>query len=131
MEICRQALSILEKGGVIINISSIMGRSEVAVPIELTSYAVAKAALNKFTLNLAYNYADKFRAVTISPGYTDTKIWDGFDEQMKEECKQEVPQKRFIHPEEIAKTVRDVIENDAMTAQDILVDGGLGVKFIK
>ncbi|MBU0976699.1 MAG: SDR family oxidoreductase [Patescibacteria group bacterium] len=128
VEICRKALPRLSKGGVIINVSSIMGRQEVATYPELTCYSAAKAALNKFTLNLGYNYADKLRAVTISPGYTLTKLWDRFSQKEKNECVNQTPIKRFITPEEIACAVRSVIENDAVTCQDIVIDGGLGIK---
>jgi 3-oxoacyl-[acyl-carrier protein] reductase len=131
IDITRLIIPRLNKGGVIINISSIMGKHDIAVPIELTGYAVAKAALNKFTLNIAYNHAKVLRAVTISPGYTKTKMWDGFDETVKSECIEDTPIKRFVKPEEIAKSVLAIINNDALTAQDIIVDCGLGVRFIK
>ncbi|MDD3647722.1 MAG: SDR family NAD(P)-dependent oxidoreductase [Candidatus Dojkabacteria bacterium] len=128
VEICRKALPLLSDGGVIINIYSIMGRQEIATYPELTCYAAAKAALNKFTLNLGYNYADKLRAVTISPGYTLTKMWDAFSEKEKKECVNRTPIKRFVKPEEVTRAVVDVIENEVITCQDIVVDGGLGIK---
>lgn len=131
IEVCRLGIPFLNKNGVIINISSIMGKHDIATPIDLTCYSVAKAALNKFTLNLAYNYADRLRAVTISPGYTETKMWDGFDEKIKGECVDDTPIKRFIDPAEIAQAVESVIENKAITGQDIIVDGGLGIRLIQ
>lgn len=120
----------MSRGGVIINISSIMGKHDIATPIDLTCYAVAKAALNKFTLNFAYAHANQLRAVTISPGYTLTQMWDSFDEKLRNECIEDTPIKRFIKPDEIAQAVRTVIENDAVTAQDIIIDGGLGTRLI-
>lgn len=67
----------------------------------------------------------------MSPGYTLTKMWDGFDAKMKDECIEDTPVKRFIKPEEVAKAVRAIIENDAITAQDVVVDGGLGIRLIQ
>ena len=52
------------------------------------------------------------------------------DEKQKEECLDATRIKRFVSPLEIAHSVRYMIENDALTGQNLVVEGGLGIKFV-
>jgi 3-oxoacyl-[acyl-carrier protein] reductase len=131
IDICRQLLPIMNPGGVIIAISSIMGKSDIAVPLPVLCYASIKSALAKAMVSIAYEYAPKYRAVAISPGYTDTPIWNPLGEQMKKECAEVTPMKRFLSSDEVAHTVKYVLENDSITGQNIFVDGGLGIKLVE
>jgi NAD(P)-dependent dehydrogenase (short-subunit alcohol dehydrogenase family) len=131
IDMCRLLLPIMNPGGVIIAISSIMGKNDIAVSLPSLCYASIKSALAKTMVSLAYEYAPKYRAVAISPGYTDTPIWNLLGEQMKKECAEVTPMKRFLSAEEVAHTVKYVLENDSITGQNIFIDGGLGIKLIE
>jgi 3-oxoacyl-[acyl-carrier protein] reductase len=117
--------------GVVVLISSVAGNSGTVFTGGSLSYAVSKAALNKFGEELSMMVAPNKRVVTISPGYTLTKMWNPFSEKEKQEAVEGVPLKRFIKPEEIAHTVIAVLENDAITGQNIIVDAGLVLREIK
>ncbi len=127
VECSREALKMMEEG-VIVNISSIFGASGMAFSPESLSYSVAKAAVNKFTEELAIMAAPKIRAVGILPGYVKTPLWDSFPEDETTAAIATVPIKRFIEPEEIAQAVLAVVHNNAITGQNIIIDGGLALK---
>jgi NAD(P)-dependent dehydrogenase (short-subunit alcohol dehydrogenase family) len=61
----------------IVNVTSAMGSltlaSDLANPVRLAVYQASKAALNMYTLNLAYELRDtSFRINAVCPGYTQT-----------------------------------------------------------
>lgn len=131
VECSRHAIKMMNEGGVIINIASIAGSPNVAFAEGSLSYAVSKAALIKFTEQLAMMVAPKIRVIAISPGYVLTPMWDSFTEADKKEAVDAVPLKRFIKPEEVAQAVIAVAQNDAITGQNFVVDAGLVLKEIK
>lgn len=109
-----------ETGGVIINISSVSGME--AEP-DMIVYAISKAGMNSLTVSAAVKYGEKVRFVAICPGYIRTKI-RGTYELPKEELEL-IPMKRQGTPEEVAKLVRHVIENDYINGSLLVIDGGL------
>ena len=131
VECSREALKMMNGGGVIINISSIAGKPGVAYFGDSLSYSISKAALNTFSENLAIMLAPRIRVVSISPGYTLTPMWNWSSEKEKEEYESRVPLRRFVMPGEIAQAVVAVAENDAITGTNIVVDAGLSLKEIK
>lgn len=131
VECSREALRMMNSGGVIINISSIAGKVGVAFTGGSLPYAISKAALNTFSENLAAMVAPRIRVVAISPGYTLTPMWEMYTEEEKEACLEDVLLHRFVTPKEIAQTVVAVAENDAITGTNIVVDAGLTLKEIK
>jgi NAD(P)-dependent dehydrogenase (short-subunit alcohol dehydrogenase family) len=67
--------SLLERGGAIVNISSINGRVPTGAPV---GYAEAKAALNQFGKRLSEELAGRgVRVNTVSPGPVATEQWTG------------------------------------------------------
>ncbi|WP_033221006.1 SDR family oxidoreductase [Kitasatospora phosalacinea] len=65
--------SLLERGGAIVNVSSINGRTPVGSPV---GYAEAKAALTQFGKRLSEELAPRgVRVNTVSPGPTATAMW--------------------------------------------------------
>ena len=131
VECAREALKMMNGGGVIINISSIAGKPGVAYYGESLSYSISKAALNTFSENLAIMLAPRIRVVSISPGYTLTPMWDLSSEKEKKKYEESVPLKRFITPQEVAHIVVAVAENDAITGTNLVVDAGISLKEIK
>ena len=131
VECCREFLKMVGQGGVIINISSIAGKSGVTYYGDSLSYSLSKAALNTFSENLAIMVAPHIRVVSISPGYTMTPMWNFSSKDEIDKYINEVPLKRFVKPEEVAQAVISVAENDAITGANIVVDAGLTLKEVK
>jgi NAD(P)-dependent dehydrogenase (short-subunit alcohol dehydrogenase family) len=128
IECARQAIPLMEKnGGVIVNIASLAGIEGIVFKSSL-AYSVSKAALIKFTENLALMMSPTIRAFTVTPGYTETPIWDGFSAKQKKECADAMPIERFIQPDEIAHFILNAVKNDAITGGNYIIDGGLRLK---
>lgn len=68
----------------------------------------------------------RFNAV--SPGYTDTPMWDSIMGENKDSILSEIasklPTKKIASPEEVASTVLFLMSNQAITGEVIHVDGG-------
>jgi 3-oxoacyl-[acyl-carrier protein] reductase len=113
---------IKNKKGVIINISSIFG--QIGASCE-SIYAVSKAGIDGLTKSLAKELSlSNIRVNSIAPGIIDTEMNNDLSEGDIEELKKEIPLKRIGKTEEIAKTVKMLIENEYITGQVISVNGG-------
>ena len=87
-------------------------------------YCSAKAGLEMLTKSLAIDLAPEIRVNGVSPGAI---IWPEHDTHpiKQSELLEKVPLKRMGEPEEIAKTVRFLIEDGTyISGQIIAVDGG-------
>lgn len=114
-------------GGVVINIGSVNGERGQAGQC---NYAAAKAGLHGFTMSLAREGARYgVRAVTVSPGYTQTPMIDAIREDVRDAIRLQVPMQRFADPAEIAATVVFLVSSGAayITGADIPVNGGLHI----
>ena len=126
--VCKHSIPKLNKGGCIINISSILG---IAPRAEASVYSASKAAVISLTKALALELANKsIRVNSIAPGIIDTPIWDKFagskeegDKDMKESSSHH-PLKRAGKPEEIAHAAIFLAENEFTTGIILPVDGG-------
>lgn len=129
-ECSKQAINLMNGGGVIVHIASIMGNGGIVCKSSL-AYSITKAGLQKLSENLALMYSQKgIRVFSVSPGYTDTPIWSSFNENQKQDAKDDMPIKRFIKPEEVVKYIVDCVENDAITGVNMTLSGGLNLKSI-
>lgn len=108
----------------IVNMGSIYGLFEMGDP-DFPQYSAAKAAVHSFTLNLAKKVAPEVLVNAVAPGWVWTPPWEGTSEVDKEKLTSLTQIKRFIKPEEIAKMVISLLENDAVVGEIIRVDGGL------
>ncbi len=130
VECVRYSLPLMkDRKGVIVNISSIMGNAGI-VGLNSLAYSTSKAALQKFSENLSLMLSPDIRVVSISPGYTETPIWNSFNDEQKNEAIGSVPIRRFIKSEEIAKFVVSVCNNNAITGGNYIIAGGLNLKSI-
>lgn len=114
-------LSMIKKqSGAIINISSMWG--QVGASCE-TLYSMTKAGVIGLTKALAQELAPSNVTVNcIAPGIIDTRMNDEFS---KDELIAEVPMGRLGTPEDIAKAVLFLAENDYITGQVLGVNGGI------
>jgi len=126
----KYAIPKLNSNSCIINISSLAGIKSFE---EFGVYSATKAAVISLTKTLALELASKkIRANCIAPGIINTEIWDkmyGKDGKKNlKECEQYVLLKRAGKPDEIAHTAIFLAENEYITGETILVDGGESIK---
>jgi NAD(P)-dependent dehydrogenase (short-subunit alcohol dehydrogenase family) len=133
--VTRQALPLMDRGGRIVNLSSVLGRF--GVP-GYTAYCASKHAVIGFTRALALEVADRgITANAICPGWVDTEMAaDGMRtgaavmgisyEQFRDRAIGAVPIKRIIQPEEVAGLVTFLAspEASAITGQTYNICGG-------
>lgn len=87
------------------------------------SYTLSKSALEAATTLLAQALAPQVRVVGVAPGVTLVS-GAAMDEAGFAQAHQMTPLGRSSTPDDIARTVRFVIESRAITGTTILVDGG-------
>ncbi|WP_405118450.1 SDR family NAD(P)-dependent oxidoreductase [Pseudomonas leptonychotis] len=131
-------LPLLPKQGRIINIASILGR---AGKVRNTAYCASKHAMVGMTKALALDLAPRQITVNaILPAWVDTPMLQHelavqagiagiSQEQILRNAKRKLPLRRFIESEEVAALVRYLAspEAGAITAQSLVVDGGVGL----
>lgn len=113
---------IHHKQGCIINISSAWGVVGAALEV---IYSVSKAGMDGLTKALAKELGpSNIRVNSIAPGVIDTKMCDDFTKEELEELKNETPLERIGKPQDIAKCIKWLIEDDFTTGQIIGINGG-------
>ena len=116
---------IHNKKGCIINISSIWGKEGASCEVH---YSSSKAAVDGFTKALAKELGpSNIRVNSISPGLVDTDMNKNIREEDIQLIKSEIPLGRVAKPEEIAKSVKWLIDDEYVTGQIISVNGGWGI----
>ncbi len=110
-------------GGVIINTSSVLGF--VAQPGAF-SYNASKGAVNTLTKSLAVEYGDKnIRVNAVNPGFVESgmvnkeALGDFYDSLVAKH-----PIGRLGKADEIAHAIVFLTENDFVTGETLVVDGG-------
>lgn len=113
---------ISNKLGCIINISSVWGVHGGSCEVH---YSAAKAGLIGMTKALAKEVGpSNIRVNAIAPGIIDTDMNKDYSEEEMRQLREEVPLRRIGQPEDIAKCVKALIENEYITGQVISIDGG-------
>ncbi|HZR41963.1 MAG TPA: SDR family NAD(P)-dependent oxidoreductase [Ktedonobacteraceae bacterium] len=120
---CARAVAPLmkqRKQGAIVNVGSIAGLTGMGSSLP---YAVSKAAVHGLTKSLAQALAPEIRVCSVAPGAVETRWWAGQEERMKQ-LSQHVLLQRIATPDDIARIICAVLEQEAMTGQIITVDSG-------
>ena len=113
---------INNKKGCIINISSIWGKVGAASEI---LYSVSKAGLDGLTKSLAKEVGpSNIRVNSIAPGIIDTDMNKNLKKEEVDKIKDQIPLEKIGSPEDIAKCVMWLIEDNYTTGQVISIDGG-------
>lgn len=113
---------INKKSGCIINISSIWGITGASCEV---AYSVTKAGIDGLTKSLAKELAPSgIRVNSIAPGFIMTDMNKGFSKEELEQIKEEIPLGKIGKPEDIAKCVKWLVEEEYTTGQIISPNGG-------
>lgn len=116
---------IHNKKGCIINISSIWGITGASCEVH---YSASKAAIDGMTKALAKELGpSNIRVNSIAPGLVNTEMNKELSREDLAELKKEIPLGRIAQPEEIAKSVEWLIEDEYVSGQIISVNGGWNI----
>ena len=121
---CREVVPnmIQRKTGCIINISSVWGL--VGSSLEVI-YSISKAGMDGLTKSLAKELGpSNIRVNSIAPGIIDTSINNHLSSKELEDIKQEIPLEKIGKPQDIAKCVEWLIDDNYTTGQVISINGG-------
>ena len=112
-----------ERSGVVINMSSIVGLHGNAGQ---ANYAAAKAGLVGFTKAAAREAAMRnIRVNAIAPGMINTDMTAELSDRVKKNILEQIPLTRLGEANEVAETAIFLAQNDYITGQTIVVDGGM------
>lgn len=115
----QQAYMRMKHGSLIVNISDV-GASKAWS--RFPSYTVSKAGLESLTEVLARSFAPRVRVNAIAPGLVLPS--DNIQPEAWDTLVKRLPLKRTAALDEIASTLKFLIENEYITGQTIVVDGG-------
>jgi meso-butanediol dehydrogenase/(S,S)-butanediol dehydrogenase/diacetyl reductase len=118
------ARSMLERGGVIINVSST--NALVGHPF-YGDYNATKAAVIALTRTMALEWAPMVRVTAVCPGYVLTPMQEAeYTPEMIATVNQKIPLGRHARPEEIAALLAFLASDEAayMTGSAVVIDGG-------
>ena len=115
-------LLMADEGGVVINISSIAGRTGVGSNI---AYCASKAAMDSMTRSLARALAPQIRVLSISPGWVNGDYAQRMPRELLAEQQAKTPLGRIAEAEDVAEAVYAAVAHLRFSTGDIIpVDGG-------
>jgi acetoacetyl-CoA reductase len=117
---------MIERGsGRVVNISSVIGETG---NVGQANYAASKAGLFGFTKSLALEMAQRGITVNcVAPGFIETEMVAAIPESALAKVIEKIPQRRLGRPEEVARVVRFLLEDDSsyITGAVYSINGGL------
>lgn len=119
-----QPFLLEQKSGAIVNISSFVG---LAGNFGQANYAAAKAGIFGLTKTAALEFARYgVRVNAVAPGFTETDMMAAMPERARDAALAKIPLGRFGTAQDIAKSVRFLIEDaDYITGHVLNVSGGI------
>ncbi len=117
-----------QKKGQVVNISSVSGL--IGLPRQI-NYSASKGGINAFTKALAKEVATfGIRVNAVAPGFIETEILSGFNEEQKKKITDLIPLGRIGAVGDVANCVEFLLSPEAayVTGQVIVVDGGMAIR---
>ena len=123
---CREAIKRMEKGGAIVNVSSVASRT--GAPNEYVDYAASKGAMDTLTKGLSLELASQgIRVNCVRPGFIYTEMHaDGGEPNRVERLSSQIPLKRGGQPQEVASAIAWLLSDEAsyVTGSFLDIAGG-------
>lgn len=96
------------------------------------AYGVAKGALPQFARNLARELADqRIRVNCVSPGVIRTPFQGTLTpEQVRNNVENRIPLHMEGKPEDVAELIVALVENDFITGENFVIDGGMTMRIV-
>lgn len=112
-----------QRSGVIINLASVVGIHGNAGQ---ANYAASKAAIIGLTKTVAQEGALRgIRCNAVAPGMIASDMTAALSEHVQKQIIDKIPLKRLGQPAEVAETIKFLAQNDYITGQTVVVDGGM------
>lgn len=110
--------------GNVILISSVVGLTGT---LGASNYSSSKSGIYGLTKSLALENASKNILInSISPGYLNEGMGNGYDKKMKEKIEKTIPLGKFGETQEVINMIEYLIEkNNYMTGNNININGGI------
>jgi 3-oxoacyl-[acyl-carrier protein] reductase len=125
---CIEASKLLEKGGSIVNVSSVVA-SQAFPPV--AAYSATKGAVDTLTINFAQMFGEQgIRVNAVAPGATETDMSSWLrNEEGANQAKTNQALKRVGQAEDIAEAIVSIAGDNSrwITGQTIQASGGWGL----
>jgi NAD(P)-dependent dehydrogenase (short-subunit alcohol dehydrogenase family) len=122
--------SMIKQGeGAIVLIGSVAGLRGC---LGAMAYGVVKGAIPSIGRTLARELADyNIRVNCVSPGIIRTPFQDFLTpEQVENNVRNRIPLHREGKPEEVARAILELVENDFITGENLIIDGGMAMRIV-
>jgi NAD(P)-dependent dehydrogenase (short-subunit alcohol dehydrogenase family) len=131
LRIARAAVpSMMKQGeGAIVLIGSVAGLRGC---LGAMAYGVVKGAIPSIARTLARELADyNIRVNCVSPGIIRTPFQDFLTpEQVENNIKNRNPLRREGKPEDVARAILELVENNFITGENLIIDGGMAMRIV-
>ena len=96
------------------------------------AYGVVKGALPQFARTLARELSDyNIRVNCVSPGVIRTPFQDLLTpEQARNNIRNRIPLHREGKPQDVARAILELVENDFITGENLVIDGGMTMRIV-
>jgi NAD(P)-dependent dehydrogenase (short-subunit alcohol dehydrogenase family) len=113
-----------EHGGSIVNLASVGGLRSTG---KIAAYGASKAAVIRFTEELAWELGPSIRVNAVAPAVVKTKFAAALYADGEDKVSAAYPMKRLGNPEDVAALVGFLVSDEAswITGETVRVDGGL------
>lgn len=121
----QHAVRMMGEGGSIVLVGSVAGA--IANP-GYGSYSASKAAVRSYARTWNSELAPRgIRVNTLSPGPTDTPMFDQASDEVRQMLTARIPAKRLGHPDEVAAAALFLASDESsyISGTELVIDGGM------